>query len=171
MKNFFKYIKESLNSKNYRWIKSDFSFRKVAYFKTKEGKEIFLNIDEINNSVFNVHFYYFKDNKKIIELTNEGEEFQIFGNIKNAIDDFINTHYVDFIGYSANEKERNDLYVMYLKQVSQQNFKCYWKTTKNITYYFIVNKDLPHMIMDKYEKDFVKYDGKNKKYPYENNYL
>jgi len=163
MKKFFRFFLESLNTKSYKWIKSDLSFQKIAYFKTKKGKEIYLNIDEINNGVFNVHFYYYKNNKKIIELTKEGEEFQIFGNIKNAIDDFINNNDINFIGYSANDTERNDLYVMYLKQIPNNDFRCYWKTVNKISYYFIVNKEIPVIISDIYEKQFIKYDGKNKK--------
>jgi len=171
MKKFLMSVLESLNTKNYKWLKSDLIFRKIAFFKTKKGKEIYLNIDEINPGIFNVHFYYLKNDKKIIELTKEGEEFQIIGNIKNAIDDFINNNINDiyFIGYSANDKERNDLYVMYLKQVKKDKFKCYWKIVNNIYYYFIVDKDLSNMVSDIYEKQFIKYDGKNKKFPFDNN--
>ena len=171
IKNFLEFVLESLNTKTYKWIKSKHSFRKIAYFKTKNGKEIYLNIDEINVGVFNVHFYYYKNNKKIIELTKEGEEFQIIGNIKNALDDFIKNNDINFIGYSANDTERNDLYVMYLKQIPKTYYRCYWKPVDNITYYFIVKKEIPEMISDIYEKQFIKYDGKNKKYPFENNII
>lgn len=164
MKIFLKYIRDSFNTKTYKWIDSDLSFRKVVFFKTEKNKEIFLNFDEILPNVYNVHFYYLKDNKKTIELSREGEEFQIFGNIKNAITEFININPdIEFIGYSSNEQEREDLYVMYLKQIPN-NFKTYWKTINKISYYFIMKKELEPMISDMYEKKFIEYDGKTKKY-------
>jgi hypothetical protein len=164
-----KFIKECLNSKYYICIKSDYSFRKIAYFKTTQGKEIYLHIDEISTNVYNINFYYYKNNEKIISLTKEGEEFQIIGNIKNAVSDFINnTSDIEFIGYSSFDDERHDLYGMFLKHISNNNFISYWKKLNDMTYYFSYKSDLSPMEKDIYENKFIKYDGKNKKYPTDN---
>ena len=39
MKNFLEYLKEVLNTKTYKWIESDFLFRKIAYFKTESKRQ------------------------------------------------------------------------------------------------------------------------------------
>ena len=73
MKKLFNFILESFNSKSYKWIKSKYSFRRNAYFKTTLGKDIYICIDEILPNVYNVHFYYEKDNIIIVKLTKEVE--------------------------------------------------------------------------------------------------
>jgi len=169
MKKFLRLIKESLNSKSYKWIKSDYSFRKICYFKTIQGKEIYLYVDEIMPNVYNINFYYYKNDEKIITLTKEGEEFQIIGNVKNAVYEFIQkTPDIEFIGYSSFDDERHDLYAMFLKHISKTYFISYWKKINNITYYLLAKNDLSPMIKDIYESKFIKYDGKNKKYPTDN---
>lgn len=164
IKKFYKFILESLDSKTYKWIKSKYSFRKESFFITKNGKEIHLCIDEIMDNVFNIHFFYLKDNIEIIKLTNEGEEFQIIGNIKNSINDFlIKTKDIELVGFSAFEDERIDLYDMFLKTIDNKYDK-YRRKHNKITYYFICDKNIPHLLRDKYEEKFISYDGKNKKY-------
>lgn len=164
---FLEYIKEVLNTKNYKWIKSEFPFRKSAYFKTKSNKDYFLFIDEIYLNVYNIHFYYEKDGEKIIKLTNDGsgDEFEIFGNIKNAVYEFINHNdYIEFIGFSSFENERHDLYSMFLKQISSKNFTSYWKKINNNYYYFLKSNEISNILSMEYEKMFIKYDKKNKYY-------
>jgi hypothetical protein len=163
---FLNFISESLNTKSYKWIKSDFNFRKEAIFKTKNKKEYHICFDEISNDVYNIHFYLLENGVEIIKLTNNGEEFQILGNLKNCIKDFIqnNRQNIEFIGYSSFEAEREDLYIMLQKELIKFDFNVYRKRKNKITYYFCNNKDISNMIIDKYEKLFISYDRKNKKY-------
>lgn len=166
-KKFIEYITEVLNTKTYKWVKSDFLFRKTAYFKTKSSKEYYLYIDEISTNVYNVHFYYEKGGVKIIKLTNDGlgDEFEILSNIKNAVFEFISTNeYIEFLGFSSFEKERHDLYSMFLKHISSNRFTSYWKKVNNHYYYFLKSNDISSLIADKYEEQFIKNDKKNKLY-------
>jgi len=169
MKKFIEFILEIFNTKSYKWIKSEFTFRTQAYFKTKSNKEYYLCIDEISPNVYNIHFYYEKDGNKIITLDKSGDEYEVLGNIKNAIYDFIysneyRSEYLEFIGYSSFESERNALYVMFLKHISSNNFISYWKKIGNNYYYFLKSKSLPDDIINRYEEMFIKYDKKNKYY-------
>lgn len=168
IKKFIEYLKEILNTKNYKWIKSEFLFRKTAHFKTKSNKDYFLCIDEISTEVYNVHFYYEKlDGTKIIKLINDetGDVFEILGNIKNAVSEFMSENeYIEFIGFSSFEDERHDLYVMFLKHISSKKFTSYWKEIGKITYYFVSSRDTTDLITKKYEELFIKYDKKNKYY-------
>jgi len=164
MKKFFKFIIDSLNTKNYKWIKSKFSFRKEAMFITTGKKEYHVCFDEISNFVYNVHFFLYENEEEIIKLTNTGDEFQVFGNLKTCLIDFIsnNRDFIEFIGYSSYEDERQDLYTMMQKELLRFDFNVYRKTTKGITYFFCINKDIPNMVKDKYEDLFIKYDKKGK---------
>jgi len=164
---FTEYLREVLNTKTYKWIKSEFLFRKTAHFKTKSNKDYYLCIDEISSNVFNIHFYYEKDGSKIIKLINDesGDVFEILGNIKNAVSDFIsNNEYIEFIGFSSFEDERHDLYLMFLKHISSKKFTSYWKKISKNYYYFVSSRDVSNIITRKYEDEFIKYDKKNKYY-------
>jgi hypothetical protein len=163
---FIEYLKEILNTKSYKWIKSKYIFRKTAYFKTKTNKNYYLFIDEIMSNVYNIHFYYEKiDGTKEIKLINDGsgDVFEILGNIKNAVAEFIDDNeYIEFIGFSSFEDERHDLYCMFLKHISSKKFTSYWKEIGKITYYFVSSRDTTDLITKKYEEEFIKYDKKNK---------
>ena len=164
---FIEFLKEVLNTKTYKWIKSEFLFRKTAHFKTDSNKEYFLLIDEISSEVYNIHFYYEKNGEKIIKLLKDssGDEFQILGNIKNAVSEFINNNeHIEFIGFSSFEDERHDLYAMFLKHISSKKFTSYWKKIGKNYYYFLKSNDISDMITSKYEEMFIKYDKKNKYY-------
>ena len=165
---FLEYIKEIFNTKNYKWIKSDLQFRKIAYFETSTNKKYYLYIDEIKTNVYNIYFYYEKNGEKIIKLLKDGtgDEFEILSNIKHSVDEFINnTEDIEFIGYSGFEDERHDLYCMFLKHISSsKRFVSYWKKIGKITYYFLKENNVPDMLASYYETDFIKYDKKNKKY-------
>ena len=164
IKSFLKFVKESLDSKNYKWVKSEFPFRKEAIFKTKNKKIFHVCFDEISSMVYNLHFYQNIDGKEIITLTKTGEEFQIIGNVKNIIFDFL-TNYkygIEFIGYSSYEYERNDLYIMLQNEISSFGFNSYRKKHNKITYYFSNDSDIPQMVLDRYEKQFIENDEKSK---------
>ena len=57
---------------------------------------------------------------------------------------------------------------MFLQNISRKRFTPYWKEVNNITYYFLSENNLSPIEKDIYEQKFIKYDGKNKKYPSDN---
>jgi len=167
MRKFIEFLKEVLNTKTYKWVKSEFLFRKTAYFKTTSNKDYFLCVDEISTEVYNIHFYYEKNGEKIITLTsdNSGDEFEILGNIKNAVTEFMSENeYIEFIGFSSFENERHDLYSMFLKHISSNKFISYWKKINKNYYYFLKSKNISDISLNNYEEKFIKYDKKNKYY-------
>lgn len=166
MKKFLKFILDSFNTKNYKWIKSEYLFRKTANFVTKSDKEYYVCFDEISDNIFNIFFYYKKDDKEIIKLIKNADNFEVFSNVKFVILDFIenNRESIEFIGFSSFEEERNDLYSMFLKELAKYNFECYIKRKNKMIYYFCKDINIPEMIINTYEEKFISQDKKNKKY-------
>lgn len=162
---YVKYLREIFNTKTYKWIKSDFTYQKLATFEIND-KKYFVNIDEVMINVYNIHFYLIQNGEKIYDLikTNDKTEFRILSNVKKCIEDFIeNTEYIEFIGFSSDEKERQDLYMLFLQSLASYGFIYSRKTLNKFEYFFLYKKEIPRMILDTYIDKFIENDNKIKK--------
>lgn len=162
---YIKFIKEIFNTKTYKWLESNFSYQKVATFEIN-NKNYYINIDEVMTNVYNIHFYIDNNGIKIYDLirTNDKTEFSILSNVKKCIEEFIeNNDYIEFIGFSSNEKERQDLYMLFLQNLSSYGFIYSRKKLYKKEYYFLYKKEISGMILDTYINKFVSNDDKIKK--------
>ncbi len=165
MKGFITYIKELFDSKSYKWLKTKNGFQKLAVFNDGE-KDHYISFDEFMTNAYNLYFYHYDEQgNEVFELTRDrgGKEFEIFGNVKNCVDEFITKDpYISFIGFSSIEVERKDLYMIFLQHICRKNFNYYRKKIKDKEYYFIINKEIPELLKQTYIDNFVKRDLKNK---------
>jgi hypothetical protein len=162
---YYQHIKELFETKNYIWIKSNNSYQTTAKFDVN-GKEYFLHFDEVMNNVYNLYFYYLNvNNEQIFNLinNNDNSSYKVLSNVKNATDDFIISHKnIQFLGFSADEKERIDLYTLFLQNISNNGFNYKIKKIKNKTYFFLIHKNVVELLSDLYINNFIQNDEKIK---------
>jgi len=156
-------INKLFYKKPYKWIKSEYKFRKEAIFKLNKIK-YHICIDEISPKIFDVHFYFYADGKKFNRLLNYEERFTIKNRLINCIDDFLDEYRndVEFIGFSGDIRDRHELYIMILQKLISHNFICYNTKTDNITFYFGCNKNIEYEKYIEYEKIFIEYEFSHK---------
>ena len=163
---FIKKIYEIFDTKNYNWLKSEGS-QSSATFEIKDN-QYYVCFDEIYTNVYNHYFYLKKEDKMIFSLMNykSGESFKILSNVKHIIDDFLNRNpYIEFIGFSSFDNERNDLYVMYMQYIQGENLKgaIIKEGERKRRYYFIYNENIEKLLLNKYIEEFIKKDKRLKK--------
>jgi len=164
MKKYISYIKELFDTKNYKWSVSNISYRKIASFNI-ENNEYFIYFDEIKNDAYNLYFFTTINGKKRFDLinNNDNKQYKILSNVKHCVEEFINKNNIDFIGFSSSENERDDIYTLFLQNLSNNTLKYSIENKNNKTYYFLYNTTIEGLILSKYVDDFILNDNKIKK--------
>jgi len=163
---FISYIKELFNSRSYHKVESNNRYQEVYVFN--DGKnDHYINFDEFMPNAYNLYFYHLDYNgERTFYLTKDrgGKEFEIFGNVKNCVHQFIEEHpYILFLGFSSYAYERRDLYFMFLQSIASNKFHYFVKNQDNVEYYFIISEEIPKLLRQTYIDNFIRKDIKNKK--------
>jgi len=163
IKKFLQFIFETFNTKNYVWIKSNILYRTIATFKY--NYEYFIHFDEFCDNSYNLYFYRKDGEYLITDLIGDNSDlsFKILSTVKYCTEDFINKNNVEFLGFSSTDKERDDLYTLFLQNLKTPNLKTLMKQMKNKKYYFLYNKNLNVLVLDFCILKFTKEDENIKK--------
>ena len=162
MKKFITYIKELFDTKSYEWVKKE-GFRKIAKFQS-DKKTYYIHFDEIMPNVYNLYFFY-NDEYNIPDFNliknSDSSVFKILANVKNSVIDFIdNDPYIDFIGFSSTENERNQLYMLFLQNISNKDFSYSFKDMGEKTYFFLFKKGTSELLRNRYINKLIENDKK-----------
>jgi len=158
IKKYFNFIFESFDSKNYIWSKSVGCHHQATFIIN--NRKYVICFDEILNNGYNHYFFMEENDNKHFNIMkyNDGSSIKIFSNIKHATIEFILKNNIDFIGFSAEEDERKELYHLYAQSLKNiGNLDQYMSKSKNNKeYYFIYNSEsLIPMLRDKYIERFI----------------
>lgn len=164
IKELISYIKEIFNISNYIWIDSGVKWRSIARFKY--NYEYFIHFDEFCDNSYNLYFFRRFGDIMITDLISDNSDktFKILSNVKIAVEDFIKTHpNIEFMGFSSTDKERDDLYTLFLQNIKTANYKTQIRQMKRKKYYFLYHKDLNKIVFDFCVSKFTTEDENLKK--------
>jgi len=108
------------SSVNYKWITNDDKSAVAQFVITKPGrlfsKKIKYGFDAFNyGNAWKIAFYQIVNGQKVYSKTGTGGEKEVFSTVIDIMKDFLGTHQVNSIIFSAEDSNRQSLYKRLIK--------------------------------------------------------